>query len=336
VSLRDALHRLAERKPLSAEVARGAFLELMEENVTDAQKGALLLGLAARGESPEEVAGAVSALRDKMTPVVSRRSPLLDTCGTGGDGAATFNISTAAAFVCAGAGVAVAKHGNRAVSSRCGSADVLEELGVPLETTPEDAAANLEDHGFAFLFAPAFHPAMKRVASVRRELGVRTIFNLIGPLANPARPARQLIGVGRFEVAHLLARAMAYLETERTIIFHSENGLDELTPGVPAIGFEVRDRRVTRWRFDPGVLAQRTVERSELAGGDACENAAALCRLLEGAAGPLRETVLLNAAAALWVAEGAPTLHDGYEMASRSIDGGGARAVLRAARGRRQ
>jgi anthranilate phosphoribosyltransferase len=332
LSLRDALRLLAERRPLSGETAKGAFLDLMEGRATDAQKGALLLGLAARGETPEEVAGAVSALQEKMTSVTSRRSPLVDTCGTGGDGAATFNVSTAAALVCAGAGAAVAKHGNRAVSSRCGSADVLEALGVPLETTPEEVAKDLEARGFAFLFAPAFHPAMKEAAGVRRELGVRTIFNLIGPLANPARPSRQLIGVGRFEVAHLLARAMALLESERTIIFHSENGLDELTPGVPAIGFEIRGPRVDPWRFDPGVLAQRAVAREELAGGDAGDNAAALLRLLGGESGPVRETVLLNSAAGLWVAGAAATLNEGYDLARESIDGGRAGAVLAAAR----
>jgi anthranilate phosphoribosyltransferase len=332
MSLKDALRILSDGKDLSEAAARSAFLELMEGGVTESQKGALLLGLAARGETPAEMAGAVSALRQKMTPVTCPRRPLLDTCGTGGDGAATFNVSTAAAFVCAGAGVAVAKHGNRAVSSRCGSADVLEALGVPLEKAPESAAQDLESTGFAFLFAPAFHPAMKQVSAVRRELGVRTIFNLVGPLANPARPSHQLIGVGRFEVAHLLAKAMALLETRRTIVFHSENGLDELTPGVAAIGFEVRAARVTRWRFDPGVLAQREVARGDLSGGEAAENAKTLENVLGGDPGPIRETVLLNSAAALWVAEAASTLHDGYEMASESIDRGKAIEVLRRAR----
>ena len=333
MSVREALRLLAERRPLSEDAARAAFLDLMEGGATDAQKGALLLGLASRGETPAEIAGAVAALREKMTPVESARSPLLDTCGTGGDGAATFNVSTAAALVCAGAGVAVAKHGNRAVSSRCGSADVLEALGVPLETTPRGAATDLEERGFAFLFAPAFHPAVKQASEVRRQLGVRTIFNLIGPLANPARPSRQLIGVGKFEVARLLAEAMALLGCERAIVFHSENGLDELTPGVPAIGFEVRGSRLDRWRFDPGVLAQRAVAREELAGGEASDNAAALRRLLGGEPGPVRETVLLNSAAALWVAGSAATLHDGYDAASESIDGGRAAAVLASAAG---
>ena len=333
MSVREALKVLADGGRLPREVAFAAFLDLMEGPCTEAQKGALLLGLASRGEAPEEIAGAVGALRARMRRVETGRSPLLDTCGTGGDGAGTFNVSTASAFVCAGAGVAVAKHGNRSVSSRCGSADVLETLGLRLEKTPEEAASDLESAGFTFLFAPAFHPAMKQVAAVRKELGVRTIFNLIGPLANPAGAARQLIGVPRFEIARLLAEALGLLGTGRAIVFHSENGLDELTPGVPAIGFEIREGRVSRWRFDPGVLALAPVRREDLAGGDAAENAATLLGVLEGEPGPIRETVLLNAAAALGVAEAVPTLHEGYEAAARSIATGAARRSLRRAAG---
>lgn len=331
MSARDALKALADGGKLSRELAFAAFLDLMEGQCTEAQKGALLLGLASRGEAPEEIAGAVGALRARMRRVEVRRSPLLDTCGTGGDGAGTFNVSTASAFVCAGAGVAVAKHGNRSVSSRCGSADVLEKLGVRLEKSPEEAARDIESDGFTFLFAPAFHPAMRQVASVRKELGVRTIFNLIGPLANPAGAARQLVGVARFEVARLLAEALGLLGTERAVVFHSENGLDELTPGIPAIGFEIREGKVSRWRFDPGVLALAPVRREDLAGGDAAENAATLRRVLEGEPGPVRETVLLNAAAALWVADAAATLHEGYEAAVRSIASGAALRSLRRA-----
>lgn len=326
MSVREALKVLSEGESLSREQAFAAFADLMEGRCTEAQKGALLLGLASRGEKPEEIAGAVAALRSKMRRVEVHRSPLLDTCGTGGDGGGTFNVSTAAAFVCAGAGVAVAKHGNRSVSSRCGSADVLESLGVRLERSPEEAAREIDSNGFAFLFAPAFHPAMKEVAGARKELGVRTIFNLIGPLANPAGASRQLIGVGRSEVARLLAEALALLGTERAIIFHSENGLDELTPGVPAIGFEARPGKTSRWRFDPGVLAQLPVQREQISGGGAAENAATLRRLLEGEAGPIRETVLLNAAAGLWVADAVSTFHEGYEAARHSLD---SRAALR-------
>jgi len=327
VSVALALRRLADGKTLSIEESRDAFFDLMEGHATDAQKGALLLGLASRGETAAELAGAVGAVREKMKRVVASRRPLLDTCGTGGHGATTVNISTAAAFVCAGAGVAVAKHGNRS-ATRCGSADVLESLGVPLERSPEQAAADLDGVGFAFLFAPAFHPAMRQVAAVRKELAVRTIFNLIGPLANPAGAGRQLIGVSRFDVARLLAEAMALLGTERAIVFHSENGLDELTPGRAAIGFEIRGERASPWRFDAGVLAQREVELADLAGGAPADNAAILRRVLAGEGGPVRETVLLNAAVALWVADAAPTLHEADEMARVSIDGGAAGRVL--------
>ena len=332
MTISQAIHRLADRRSLSEAEARDAFFDLMEGRASETQKGALLLGLAARGETAAELAGAVSAVREKMRRVAATRRPLLDTCGTGGHGAPTVNISTAAAFVCAGAGVAVAKHGNRS-ATRCGSADVLEALGVRLERTPQEAAAEIDAVGFAFLFAPAFHPAMREIAPARRELAVRTIFNLIGPLANPAGATRQLIGVPRFELSRLLAEALALLGTERAIVFHSENGLDELTPGVPAIGFEVRGGRAAPWRFDPGVLAQKTVERRELSGGTPAENAAILVDVLEGRPGPVRETVLLNAATALWIAEAARTLHDGYEAARASIDGGAALRALDVAAG---
>jgi anthranilate phosphoribosyltransferase len=333
LSVARALKRIAGRETLSVEEAREAFFDLMDGRASETQKGALLLGLAARGETASELAGAVTAVREKMRRVPARRRPLLDTCGTGGHGGVTVNISTAAAFVCAGAGVAVAKHGNRS-ATRCGSADVLEALGVRLDKTPEEAAAEIDSAGFSFLFAPAFHPAMREAASARRDLGVRTIFNLIGPLANPAGATRQLIGVSHFDVARLLAEALAMIGTERAIVFHSGNGLDELTPGIAAIGFEVRAGRAVAWRFDAGVLAQRAVEKNELAGGTPQENAEILRRVLDGEDGAVRETVLLNAATALWICEAAPTLHNAYEMASASIDGGAARAVLERVRDR--
>jgi anthranilate phosphoribosyltransferase len=333
MSVARALRKIADRATLSVEESRDAFFELMEGRASETQKGALLLGLASRGETAEELAGAVTAVREKMLRVPARRRPLLDTCGTGGHGGNTVNISTGAAFVCAGAGVAVAKHGNRS-ATRCGSADVVEALGVALETTPERAAAELDASGFAFLFAPAFHPAMREAAPARKELAVRTIFNLIGPLANPAGATRQLIGVSRFDVARLLAEALAMLGTERAVVFHSENRLDELTPGIAAIGFEVRGGRAMPWRLDAGVLAQRTVDRGELAGGTPAVNAAILRRVLAGDTGAVRETVLLNAAAALWIVEAAATLHDAYEMARASIDGGAALEALDRAAGK--
>ncbi len=230
----EALRVVATRKPLPRGLAEATFGDLMDGRATEAQKGALLLGIATRGETADEIAGAVVALRRRMRRVATRRSPLLDTCGPGGLGRDLFNLSTAAAVVAAGAGAAVAKHGNRSISSRVGSADVLIASGVGIELDAAAAGRILDEVGLVFLFAPSFHPAMKELGTVRRELGIRTIFNALGPLANPAGAARQLIGVGRPELVPLLAGALASLGSERAIVFHSENGLDELVPGVSA------------------------------------------------------------------------------------------------------
>ena len=324
----EALKVVSSRKPLSRELAEATFGDLMDGQATEAQKGALLLSIATRGETADEIAGAVAALRRRMRRVVSRRSPLLDTCGPGGLGRDLFNLSTAAAIVAAGAGAAVAKHGNRSISSRVGSADVLMASGVDVDLDPERAGRVLDETGLVFLFAPAFHPAMKELGTVRRELGIRTIFNALGPLANPAGATRQLIGVGRPELVRLLADALAALGSERAIVFHSENGLDELTPGVPAFGVEVLDGWTGPWRLDPEALAQKMVDVEDLAGGDAGENAAMLGGLLEGEAGPRREAVLVNAAVALVVEGRARDVSEGYDQARVSIDSGAARRSL--------
>ena len=323
-----ALQEIAARRTLSREMAEAAFGDLMDGKATEAQKGAMLLGIATRGETAEEIAGAVAALRGRMRRVASKRAPLLDTCGPGGLGRDLFNVSTAAAVVAAGAGAAVAKHGNRSISSRVGSADMLAAAGVPIDLDPEGAGRVLDSVGLVFLFAPTFHPAMKELGTVRRELGVRTIFNALGPLANPAGAARQLIGVGRPELVALLADALAALGAERAIVFHSENGLDELVPGVAASGMEVTDGSTRPWRFDPAALSQRPVSLAELAGGDASSNAAMLERLLDGEAGPRREAVLLNAALALVVEGRARDVEDGYELARTAVDKGAARTVF--------
>ena len=324
----EALRIVATRKPLPRDLAERTFLDLMDGKATEAQKGALLLGIATRGETAEEIAGAVSALRARMRRVVTARSPLLDTCGPGGIGRDLFNISTAAAVVAAGAGASVAKHGNRSISSRVGSADVLAACGVSIDLDPLAAGKLLDEVGLVFLFAPAFHPAMKELGTVRRELGVRTIFNALGPLANPAAATRQLIGVGRPELVRLLADALAALGAERAVVFHVANGLDELVPGVPAAGVEVRDGWTRPWKFDPSALRQRAVELLELAGGDARENAAMLERLLDGEQGPRRETVLVNTAVALTVEGTAADVSEGYERARAAIDGGAARSLF--------
>jgi anthranilate phosphoribosyltransferase len=327
-SVAEALKVVVTRRPLPRDLAEAAFGDLMDGQATEAQKGALLLGIATRGETADEIAGAVAALRRRMRRVASKRSPLLDTCGPGGLGRDLFNLSTAAAIVAAGAGASVAKHGNRSISSRVGSADVLAASGVALDLDPEQAGRILDEVGLVFLFAPSFHPAMKELGTVRRELGVRTIFNALGPLANPAGATRQLIGVGRPELVGLLASALASLGSERAIVFHSENGLDELVPGVPASGVEVRDGGTRRWRLDASSLRQRPVALPELKGGDVGENAAMLRRLLEGEPGPRREAVLLNVAVALVVAGVAGDAAEGYARARESVDGGAASGIL--------
>ena len=318
----EALKTVAARKTLPRELAEAVFGDLMDGRATEAQKGALLLGLATRGETAEEIAGAVAALRGRMRRVSTQRVPLLDTCGPGGLGRDLFNLSTATAIVAAGAGAAVAKHGNRSISSRVGSADVLVASGISVELDPETAGRILDETGLIFLFAPAFHPAMKELGTVRRELGIRTIFNALGPLANPAGATRQLIGVGRPDLTRLLADALATLGNERAIVFHSENGLDELTPGVAAFGVEVEDGQIREWRLEADALGQEPVEVGALAGGDAVVNAAMLERLLDGEPGPRREAVLLNAAAALVVEGRARDVRDGFERARTAIDSG--------------
>jgi len=328
----EALKVVAARGSLPRSLAEAVFLDLMDGKASEAQKGAILLGIATRGETADEVAGAVTALRARMRRVPTRRAPLLDTCGPGGIGRALFNVSTAAAIVAAGAGASVAKHGNRSITSRVGSADVLAACGVAIDLEPEAAGRILDEVGLVFLFAPRFHPAMRELGTVRRELGVRTIFNALGPLANPAGATRQLIGVGRLELVALLADALASLGAERALVFHSANGLDELVPGVPAAGVEVRDGWTRPWRYDPDALPQPAVDASELAGGDAAGNAGMLERLLAGEAGPRREAVLLNTAAALVVAGLAEDLRDGHARARAAIDGGAAAAKMSALR----
>ena len=318
----EALTTIAARRALSRELAHSVFLDLMDGQATEAQKGAILIGIATRGETSEEIAGAVAALRARMRRVETRRAPLLDTCGPGGIGRDLFNLSTATAIVAAGAGADVAKHGNRSISSRVGSADVLAAAGVAIDLDPDRAGKVLDEIGLVFLFAPAFHPAMKELGTVRRELGVRTIFNSLGPLANPAGATRQMIGVGRPELVPLLGEALAMLGSERAVVFHSSDGMDELIPGVPAAGIEVRDGWTRPWKYDPAEVRQAAVDSAALAGGDAASNAAMLTALLEGEAGPRRETVLLNAALGLVVADLARDLAEGYERARTAVDEG--------------
>jgi anthranilate phosphoribosyltransferase len=272
--------------------------------------------------------GFARAMRERAVPLPRPIAPVFDTCGTGGDGASTFNVSTAAAIVVAGAGVRVAKHGNRAVSSRCGSADVFEALGINLEAPADRVVAALNDVGLAFFFAPAWHPSMRHAGPTRRELGVRTAFNLLGPLTNPAGAKRQVIGVSRPEHTELVARTLGLLGAERAWVVHGAGGLDELSTLGHTKVSELRNGMVNTFWIHPADVGLRTAASADLAGGDAAGNAALIDAILGGETGPRRDVVLLNAGAALLVAEAASSLADGIQRAAAAVDDGRARTTL--------
>jgi anthranilate phosphoribosyltransferase len=324
--IREALARLVEGRDLAADAMAGVMDEIMAGEATPSQVGAFATALRMKGETVEELAAAAARVRAHAVPLGQVRvAPLLDTCGTGGDGAGTFNISTAVAFVVSGAGVPVAKHGNRAVSSRAGSADVLEALGVSLEQGPERARACLEDLGICFLFAPTYHGALRHAAAARREIGVRTFFNLLGPLANPAGATRQLLGVYAESLTEKLAQVLGRLGCERAWVVWGEGGLDEITTAGRTRVAEIADGEVRGFDLDPGTFGLPRCRRADLGGGgDARENARILRDVLSGQEGPRRDVVLANAAAALLVAGGVRDLKQGVERAAASIDRGAA------------
>ena len=313
---------------MSGDTAQAALGEIMRGEATSAQIAAFVTALRIRGETPEVVAGCARALREHYTPVPARAAVVVDTCGTGGDGAGTFNISTAAAFVAAGAGVTVAKHGNRGVSSRCGSADVLAALGVEINLPPPALAACLDEIGIAFLFAPNLHPAMRFAIGPRREIGIRTIFNILGPLSNPAGAARGVLGVFGRDWVPVLAHAAIELGARRLFIVHGLDGLDEITLTAPTLVADVRDGAFRLAEWTPEMLGLPRCEPAALAGGDANRNAAILRGILEGEAGPRRSIVVANAAAALVAGGAAPTLADAVPLAARAIDSGAALSKL--------
>jgi anthranilate phosphoribosyltransferase len=327
-----ALRRLADGASLSAAEAAEAFGVVMRGDGTPVQIAALLMGLRAKGESAEEIAGAARALRDAMVPLaVAGTDELVDTCGTGGGAIGTLNVSTAAAFVVAGAGVPVAKHGNRSYTSRSGSADVLEALGVNISLSPEQAGAVLRKAGLVFLFAPSYHPAMRHAAPARQELGVPTIMNLLGPLANPAGVRRQVIGVGDKTRAPLVAEALRRLDALHALVVHAAVGMDEISPSGPTLIWEVRDGRVSEWTLDPAAVGLASDDLQDLAGGEPAENAARIEWLLSGAAdegSAARAAVLLNAAAALYVAGRRLTFEEAARCAEASVREGRAITVL--------
>lgn len=326
-SLRGPIAKVASGQSLSQDEARQAFDFVMSGSASPAEISGLLMALRVRGETADEIAGAARAMRAKALKV-SAPEGTIDTCGTGGDAKGTFNISTAAAFVAAGAGVNVAKHGNRSISSRSGSADVLKALGVNLEATPETISGCISGCGLGFMFAPAHHAAMRHVAQVRSELGTRTIFNLLGPLANPAGTKYQLVGVFGREWVEPMAQVLGLLGTERAWVVHGEDGLDEITTtGISDVA--VLDRgQVATFRVSPRNAGLPEAKPEDLIGGDAAENAAHIRALLGGLKGPFRDIVLFNAAAALLVAGRAQSLREGVASAAEAIDSGKALAVL--------
>ncbi|HET7366781.1 MAG TPA: anthranilate phosphoribosyltransferase [Gaiella sp.] len=323
-----AIAAVAEGRSLTRDEAREVMGVVMRGEATPAQIGGLLVGLRAKGETVDEITGFAEAMREHVLPVRPTRAPLVDVVGTGGDGARTFNISTAAAIVAAAGGAAVAKHGNRAASSACGSADVLEELGLALELPPERIAASIDEHGFGFMFARVHHPAMRHAAPVRQELGTRTVFNVLGPLANPAGARDGVFGVYSAELARTYAEALAGLGARRAIVVHGSGAIDELSPAGPNLVVEVVDGDIRESELDPRDVGIAPGDPDALRGGAPPENAAAIRRVLDGEPGARRDAVVLNAAGALVAAGVADDLADGVVLAARALDTGEAGATL--------
>jgi anthranilate phosphoribosyltransferase len=326
------LHRAAIRQDLNFDEARHAMTHILVGEATLIEMSAFLVAMRMKGETAEELAGCAAAMRAHALEFETGvdEDTLLDTAGTGGDEAGTFNVSTIAAFVLAGAGVRVAKHGNRAISSKCGSADLMEALGVRVDLPIERAALAIREIGITFLFAPHLHPAMKHVQPVRRELKMRTLFNLLGPLVNPAGARRQVIGAPSMETAELLADALARLSTGRAFVVHAFDGLDEISTTGPTMVYEIQGSEIAKHVWSPEDFGVSRSLLSELAGGDADCNAAIARDVLSGRHSPARDLVVVNAAAGLIAAGLAATPHQGAQMAETSIDSGAAAAKLRA------
>jgi len=338
----DVLHRIANHcQSLSRDEACAVMSEVLTGQCTDAQIAALLVALHMKGETVEEIVGFAEAIRAAAAPLNvagnstidvsgTERDALVDTCGTGGDASGTFNISTATALVAAGAGVRVAKHGNRSVTSKCGSADVMEALGVNITLPPARVAECLKEVGIAFLFAPAMHSAMKYVQPARRELRLRTVFNLLGPLTNPALASAQVVGVYSDDLVEKLAEALSMLGLRRALVVHGSDGLDEITITGPTRIAEVRDGQVRTYEVTPEEFGFTRAPIEAISGGDAAGNAAIIREVLGGKKSARRDVVLLNAAAALVAAGRADHLGEAIAMAARSIDSGSATAKLEA------
>ncbi|MEK6276280.1 MAG: anthranilate phosphoribosyltransferase [Actinomycetota bacterium] len=326
--IQEALARILDGHDLTQAEARDVMNEIMRGDATPAQIGGFLIALRLKGETSDEISGCAEAMRGHVLPVRPKRDDLVDTAGTGGDGTGTFNISTAAALVAAAAGAGVAKHGNRAVSSSSGSADVLEALGFDLDLAPKRVARSIDELGFGFLFAPTHHPAMRHAAPVRRELAARTVFNVLGPLTNPAGARAQVVGVYAPELVPVIARVLNRLGARRAFVVHGAGGIDELSPTGPNLVCEVANGRVRRREIDPLDLGVPRCDPADLAGGSPAANAAKIRAVFEGANGGARSAVLLNAAGAIAASGHARNLREGLAAAMEAIDSGAAGARL--------
>jgi len=326
----DVIRKAVDGAHLSSAEANAAMSEIMAGDASPVQIAAFLVAMRMKGETVEEVTEFARVMREHVRPVKASRRPLVDTCGTGGDAIKTFNVSTAAAFVAAGAGVAIAKHGNRSVTSKCGSADVLEALGIRFDLSPEECARCIDKIGLGFMFAPSYHPAMKHAGPVRRELGVRTVFNMLGPLTNPAGAEAQVLGVYSPALTEVHAGALRNLGSRRALVVHGEGGLDELSSFGKTQVTELRDGELATYEVAPeDVGLRRAGGADSVRGGSPEENARRLVSILEGEESAARDIVMLNAAAAIAVGGLADTLADGVRVAAESIDSGKAMAKLR-------
>jgi len=326
--IKEALSKIVSGGDLTLAEAREVMREIMHGQATTAQIGAFLTSLRMKGETAEEIAGCALAMRESAIAVKPKRNQLVDTCGTGGDGSGTFNISTTVAFVAAGAGLAVAKHGNRSVSSRCGSADLLQALGVNLELSPEQIAQCIDEVGIGFLFAPKLHPAMKYALAPRQEIGLRTIFNILGPLSNPAQAKRQLLGVYDGDLTELMAEVLRALGAEHAFVVHGADGLDELSVTGANKVSHLYHNHIETYYLNPEELGLPRARLIDLAGGTIQDNAETTKALLEGKGGPKRDVILLNAAAVLIAGGKASSFSEGLAQAVEAIDNGSARRKL--------
>ena len=326
--IQASISQLIGGNDIGRDQARAVMTQILSGEATDAQIGAFLVALRCKGETIEEITGCAEVMREKATRITTSRADVVDTCGTGGDGSGSFNISTVVAFVAAGAGLFVAKHGNRAMSSKCGSADVLSALGVNIEASPETVTACLDEAGIGFLFAPLLHGAMKHAIGPRKEIGTRTVFNVLGPLTNPAGAQRQLIGVFASNLTSTLAGVLRDLGSLRAFVVHGSDGLDELTITGPSQVSELKDGEVTTYEISPEEYGMKRADPDSLKGGNADRNAQVLLEILDGVDGPCRDIVLLNAAAAIIAGGAADNFAAGLERARESLDSGKAKSAL--------